>query len=164
MRGGARARRPRARSTIGAFVLLAIAAALSGCATAANPLAGMSREERREAARSVSVIPSPVSTLEFKELGDSRRYAIMRQLIKQTWEEDCQPTSATVHGYSPNGSSMWRVRCAGSTLRYDYDVSIPESRPTGARVLKCYQSGPRTTTCTIVPDPRQAAQAAPEVR
>ena len=152
------------RGAMGPFVLIAVAAVLSGCATAANPLAGMSREERQEAARNVSVVPSPISTLEFKELGDSRRYAIMRQLIKQTWNEECQPTSAVVQGYAPNGSSLWRVRCAGSTLRYDYSVSIPETRPIGARVLKCYQAGPRTTTCAIVPDPRIAAQQPQEAR
>jgi hypothetical protein len=148
------------RNVTSAFLLAAFAALLNACATAQSPLAGMSREERQEAGRQVTVRPSPFSTLEFKELGDSRRHEAMRRLINQTWQADCQPSSVVAATYLPNGSSTWRVRCAGGTLSYDYLVSIPETRPIGARVLKCYQERPRTVTCTIVGDPRIAAQEA----
>jgi hypothetical protein len=88
----------------------------------------------------------------------------MKRLINQTWKTDCQPSSVVASRYLPNGSSTWQVRCAGSDLRYDYLVSIPETRPVGARVLQCYQERARVTTCTIVGDPRQAAQAAQGAR
>jgi hypothetical protein len=70
---------------------------VSGCVTTvASPTAGMSRAEKVEAGRRVSVIPAPVSTLEFKELGDSRRYSVTRTLISETWRDDCKPlTCAT---------------------------------------------------------------------
>lgn len=134
-----------------AAAALAIVTTLCGCVSSSpNPMAGMTAEQRAEAGRRVTVTPSPIATLEFKELGESKRFDVMKRLVSQTWGEACTPTDARVRSYSPKGASLWELRCSGSVLSYDYLVSLPERRPEGARVLKCARSGPRALLCATV--------------
>ncbi len=103
-----------------------------------------------KAAAARSDTPAGVSTVEFKELGDTKRYAVIARLVGKTWDDACRPTSVQIRGYSPNGSSQWDVHCKGSLITRDYLVALPERARDDARVLKCRMVDPRVNTCSII--------------
>jgi hypothetical protein len=103
----------------------------------AKPVAGV-REEA----------PSGLSTVGFKELGDTKRFAVLSALIRKTRGEACKPTNAVPGGYDPNGASAWRVRCEGSVIDFDYLVMLPERVGGKARVLACFGPDHRQIGCS----------------
>ncbi|MGV2978891.1 hypothetical protein ACERNI_01615 [Camelimonas sp. ID_303_24] len=128
----------------------AIGLLAAGCAShPGSEIRKMPRERILEAAQAVTVAPSPVSTIEFKELGETARFKILGQLIQKTWRSECQVAASRLDGYSPNGSSSWNVRCQGGVQLVDYVVALPERRVTGARVMKCDAIGPRRIRCSV---------------
>lgn len=131
-------------------LVVALAIGAAGCLPRANPYAGLPTDVVDRAARKASVTPSPISTLEFKELGDTRRFATMQQLVARTWGETCQVVSAVPRTYSPRGDSIWNVKCAGGPLPFDYSISLPERRAGGARVLQCFAGRPGQTICNTL--------------
>ena len=86
----------------------------------------------------------------FKELGDSKRYTLVSHLIRETWDDVCDPASLQPNGYSPNGASQWVVHCKGTVQTRDYIVTLPELAKDNARVLKCHQVSARLNSCSIV--------------
>ena len=97
-----------------------------------------------------------ISTVDFKNFGDSKRSRVARSLIRQTWGESCRPTVVRQMGYIPIGTSVtsrWFVGCEGETLMPAYQLEFPEVESHGTKVLKCYSSGPRQTICSIVGHP-----------
>jgi len=137
------------------IALIGVAGIVAGCVSrATNPLAGMSSEEAK-AATARAEAPAGLSTVQFKELGDSKRFATLSGLIDKTWGEACKPTSVAPAGYAPSGASEWRVHCQGSTITYDYVVALPERPDGNARVLPCYKPNPQQISCSIVGRPAQ---------
>ena len=95
-----------------------------------------------------------ISTAEFKELGDTKRAAVVQRLIERTWGETCRDGRVIAAGYSQSGNSNWRVGCGkGSQLPYDYLVSLPERSSGDARILQCYRPNPRQVTCSVIGKP-----------
>jgi len=99
-----------------------------------------------------------LSTVDFKELGETARHKTLAAFIKKAWNESCEIASHTVLTYSPNGSSLWRVKCRNSSLQYDYVVSIPERANNPARVLQCYSTGIRGIECNALGRPTSAGE------
>jgi hypothetical protein len=130
------------------YVLL-IALGLARCASRApnqlNP------EELAVAAKNAET-PAGVSTIEFKELGNAKRANLMEKFIRSTWDEACKPEKVANSGYLPNGGSKWNISCLGSSLAYDYLVTLPERATNNARVLKCFRFG-HTLVCDLVGRP-----------
>lgn len=126
--------------------LLLIALGLAGCASRApNQL---TPGELAVAAKKAET-PAGVSTVEFKELGDTKRANLMEKFIRATWDEACKPEKVANSGYLPNGSSKWNISCLGSSLAYDYLVTLPEHAANNARVLKCFSFG-HALVCDLV--------------
>jgi hypothetical protein len=152
---------PRKRLGLRAGILgsIGVASLLGGCASQRlvlppSPTAGLSVEEAK-AMTARAETPAGLSTVQFKELGDTKRFATMSALIRKTWGEECKPTSAMPAGYQPSGASSWRVHCQGSVIAYDYLVGLPERADGNARVLPCYKPNPRQITCSIAGRPGQ---------
>lgn len=114
-----------------------------------NDLAGYAPEQIKIATRR-SETTAHMSTIAFKELGDSKRFALVSHLIGDTWGDACDPASLQANGYSPNGSSQWVVHCKGTVQARDYVVAIPELAKDNARVLKCHQVSARLNSCSII--------------
>lgn len=137
--------------------MIGVVSLVAGGVTAApppNPQAGMSVEEQKAVTEKAET-PAGLSTVQFKELGDTRRFAAISGLIRKTWGEECRPTSAVPAGYAPSGASSWRVYCQDSVIAYDDIVALPERADGKARVLQCYKSNPRQITCSIAGRPPQ---------
>jgi hypothetical protein len=130
------------------YAVFVVGAVLGGCAPK-NQFAGMAPEEIRVASDKIET-PAQVSTVQFKELGDTKRGAVMQRIIHDVWGESCQPFAIVPNGYSPNGASQWSVRCVGTVLAKDYEVALPERAEGKARALRCFKSGATQLTCNIV--------------
>jgi hypothetical protein len=118
----------------------------------------LSPQERADQGKRVEVSPANLSTVQFKELGETARHRTLAGFIKKVWREDCDVASHTAFGYSPSGSSQWRVKCRNTPGRYDYVVAIPERASSPARVLQCYSQGARVTECSILGRPTSAGE------
>ena len=129
------------------------AAAVGGCVqqqpVLTNDLVGYAPQQLKVAAQRAEA-PAGVSTVEFKELGDTKRGLVIERLVRQTWDESCKPTWLLLRGYLGNGSSQWDVRCKGTMLVKDYVVTLPERAHDTARVLKCYAETSRVLSCNVV--------------
>lgn len=121
---------------------------LVGCATE-NQFAGMEPDQIRAANNRIETT-AQISTVAFKELGDTKRGEVLQRIIRTTWGESCKPVSIIPNGYSPNGASQWSVRCSGGILFKDYVVALPERADGLARVLKCFKTGPNQVTCNVM--------------
>jgi hypothetical protein len=130
------------------WLALTITIVLSGCVS--SPVPSLSPEQKVQAENKISVRSSNISTVEFKELGDSKRYSLMSSYIRQTWNDTCKVVKTQIDGCSPNGSSTWKVNCDNTGLAFDYIVTIPEQKSSPVRVLKCYSAGHNRTQCSIV--------------
>ena len=124
---------------------------MGGCA-AQSQLAYMTPEEIR-AASNRSDTPAHISTVQFKELGDTKRGEVVQRVIRDIWGENCKPFNIMPEGYFPNGASRWSVRCTGSVLAKDYAVFLPERADGNAHVLKCFKATATRVTCDIVGHP-----------
>ena len=131
------------------FLALAAGACVPDQPRFHNDLAGYAPEQLKVAAQR-SETPAHISTVAFKELGDSKRYAIVSRLVRETWTDACDPAFLQPNGYSPNGSSQWVVHCKGTVQARDYLVTFPELAKDNARVLKCHQVSARLNNCSIV--------------
>ncbi|MGX5733456.1 hypothetical protein [Bosea thiooxidans] len=125
--------------------------ALSACvqSQASMQLRQMSPSERVEAGKKAEVNPAGISTIQFKELGETARHRKLAGWIREVWAESCDVTASIPAGYSPAGSSHWRVKCRNTPNLYDYFVAIPERASSPARVMQCQTRG-RVTECSIV--------------
>ena len=140
--------------------VIGLALALSGCVSdrprLANDLVGFGPQQIKIATDRAET-PAHLSTVDFKELGDSKRFALISRLIRTTWDDVCDPANLQADGYSPGGWSQWVVHCKGSVIARDYIVAIPEHAKDNARVLKCHQAGPRNSTCSVIGPTETAA-------
>jgi hypothetical protein len=105
------------------------------------------------AASNKSETPAHISTVQFKELGDTKRGEIIQRIIRDVWGESCKPFTILPEGYFPNGTSRWAVRCADSVLVKAYEIDLPERADSNARALKCFKSTARLITCDIIGHP-----------
>jgi hypothetical protein len=130
---------------------------LSACVSsqASMQLRQMSPNARNEASKRVETGPAGISTVQFKELGESARHTRLAGWIRKVWGETCDVVASAPAGYSPNGSSQWLVKCRNTSNVYDYSVAIPERASNPARVLPCQSQG-RVTECSIVGRPNSA--------
>lgn len=135
------------------FILVALLAlTLGACAGSemTQRYLNLSPQERMAATTKSSVNPAGVSTVQYKEMGESARHRTHARLIRAAWGEACDVVSANPAGYSRIGSSLWRVKCRGTATPYDYFVTLPESASKPAQVLPCQSSGPRGVECSVV--------------
>jgi hypothetical protein len=129
--------------------------AMGGCVQQRlqNDLVNVAPDQIKEATLKAET-PAGISTAEFKELGDTKRAAVMQRLVERTWGDACKNGRIIAAGYSQSGNSNWRVGCGkGSQLPYDYIVSLPERSSGDARVLQCYRPNPRQVTCSVIGKP-----------
>jgi hypothetical protein len=118
----------------------------------------MSPEARAEAGKRADVSPAGISTIQFKESGESARHRVLAGFINRAWSEQCDVVSANLSGYSPAGSSQWRVKCRNTPRLYDYSIAIPEKASSPARVLPCHAPRPRVIECSILGRPTSAGE------
>jgi hypothetical protein len=135
------------RRVLSSFVAAAL---LGGCA--GSQVAYMTPDEIRTASNKIET-PARISTVQFKELGDTKRGEVIQRIIRDIWGESCKPFTIIPEGYFPNGTSRWSVRCAGSVLIKDYAVDLPERADGNARALKCFKSSIARVTCDIIGHP-----------
>lgn len=134
---------------------ICVAALVAGCVSKpVNPIASLSSDEKA-ALKAKTEVPAGFSTVQFKDFGDTKRYAALSGLIRRTWGEECKPISATGGLYNGNGSSVWRVRCDGGNTFEDYSVALPERADGNAVVLQCYEQGARSYVCSPLGRPAQ---------
>jgi hypothetical protein len=120
----------------------------------------MAPEEIRAASNKIET-PAHISTVQFKELGDTKRGEVMQRIVRDVWGESCKPFTIIPEGYFPNGTSRWGVRCIGSILVKDYAVDLPERADGNARALKCFKSSVARVTCDIIGHPAGQAPDQP---
>ncbi len=116
-----------------------------------SPIQQLTPEQKIEAENRVSVRSSNISTVEFKELGDSKRFELVSKYVEKTWTDKCKVVKLVNDGYSRNGDSQWKTNCENTGLNFDYIVTIPEKKTSPVRVLKCFSLGPNRTECSIIP-------------
>ena len=134
--------------------------ALSACvqSEASMQLRQMSPSERIEAGKRADVSPAGISTVQFKESGESARHRVLAGFIKRAWGEQCDVVGASLAGYSPAGASHWRVKCRNTPRPYDYSVAIPEKASSPARVMPCHSPRARVVECSILGRPTSAGE------
>lgn len=134
------------------IVVAGVALATSGCSYSPTraALAQMSQPEQAEAIQRSKVRPAGISTVQFKEMGDSARARAAAGLIRRVWQESCDVSMVLPGGYLITGESRWRVRCAGSTNVADYSINLPETASGTAQVLQCQTIGTRSTECSFL--------------
>jgi hypothetical protein len=134
---------------------ICVAGLVAGCVSKpVNPIASLSSEEKA-ALKAKTEAPAGFSTVQFKDFGETKRYAALSSLIRKTWGEECKPISALSGLYNGNGSSVWRVRCDGGNAFEDYSVALPERADGNAVVLQCYEQSPRNYVCSPLGRPAQ---------
>ncbi len=115
-------------------------------------------DERATLNKKVEVAPAGLSTVQYKELGETARHRTLAGFIRKVWDESCDVANVGAAGYSPAGSSQWRVKCRNSPNRYDYLVAIPERASSPARVLQCHSPRANATECSILGRPTSAGE------
>ncbi|WP_133769635.1 hypothetical protein [Enterovirga rhinocerotis] len=140
------------------LVLLSVGFAVTGCVQQdhAGRWARMAPAERQAALDRVTVSPAGISTVQFKEMGDTARARVLNGLIRKAWRDTCNVAIIIPAGYYADGHSRWRARCGSVSAAFGYTIALPEKPGGNARLWQCNRRGGNSITCSVFDAPAGA--------